>query len=134
MLGWSGADYTAITSVLKNPSNSAAVKLTASLSPSLLMEASFNYDGNTINITNSPNSLTPSGWGVNRYFDNTSSNLPNMHWGAPYNTQENPGSAPWKNAAQDYQPRLDVSWTKGVHSMNYGFSYMRYTKNQQLFG
>ena len=134
MLGWSGADYTAITSVLKNPSNSAAVKLTAALNPSLLAEASFNYDGNTINITNSPNSLTPSGWGVNRYFDNTSSNLPNMHWGAPYNTQENPGSAPWKNAAQDYQPRFDVSWTKGTHSMNYGFSYMRYTKNQQLFG
>jgi Carboxypeptidase regulatory-like domain len=134
MLGWSGADYTAITSVLKNPSNSAAVKLTASLSPSLLAEASFNYDGNTINITNSPNSLTPSGWDVNRYFANTSSNLPNMHWGAPYNTQENPGSAPWKNAAQDYQPRFDVSWTKGTHSMNYGFSYMRYTKNQQLFG
>ncbi len=134
MLGWSGASYAAITSVLKNPSNSAAVKLTASLSPELLMEASFNYDGNTINIVNSPNSLTPSGWSVDRYFDNTSSNLPNMHWGAPYNTQENPGSAPWKNAAQDYQPRLDVSWTKGRHSMNYGFSYMRYTKNQQLFG
>jgi len=134
MLGWSGADYTAITSVLSNPSNSAAVKLTASLNPSLLAEASFNYDGNTINITNSPNSLVPSGWSVNRYFDNTSMNLPNMHWGAPYNTQENPGSAPWSNAAQDYQPRFDVSWTKGVHSMNYGFSYMRYTKNQQLFG
>jgi hypothetical protein len=134
MLGWSGASYTSITSTLKNPSNSAAVKLTGSLSPSLLAEASFNYDGNTINIVNSPNSLTPSGWGVNRYFDNTSKNLPNMHWGAPYNTQENPGSAPWKNAAQDYQPRFDVSWTKGVHSMNYGFSYMRYTKNQQLFG
>src|SRR5271166_2753355 len=134
MLGWSGASYTSITSTLKNPSNSAAIKLTAEVNPSLLVEASFNYDGNTINIVNSPNSLTPSGWSVDRYFDNTSKNLPNMHWGAPYNTQENPGSAPWKNAAQDYQPRFDVSWTKGVHSMNYGFSYMRYTKNQQLFG
>jgi hypothetical protein len=134
MLGWSGASYTSITSTLSNPSNSAAVKLTASLNPALLMEASFNYDGNTINIVNSPNSFNPSGWSVNRYFDNTSKNLPGMQWGNPYGTQENPGSAPWHNAAQDYQPRLDVSWTKGVHAMNYGFSYMRYTKNQQLFG
>jgi hypothetical protein len=134
MLGWSGASYTSITSTLSNPSNSAAVKLTASVNPALLVEAAFLYDGNTINITNSPNSLVPSGWSVNRYFDNTSKNLPNMHWGAPYNTQENPGSAPWSNAAQDYQPRLDVAWTKGVHAMDFGFSYMRYTKNQQLFG
>ncbi|HTD55526.1 MAG TPA: carboxypeptidase-like regulatory domain-containing protein [Silvibacterium sp.] len=134
MLGWSGADYTSITSVLSNPSNSAAVKLTASLNPSLLVEASFNWDGNIIDIANSPNSFTPSGWSVNRYFVNNSKNLPNMHWGAPYNTQENPGSAPWHNAAQDYQPRVDVSWTKGKHAMKYGFSYMRYVKNQQLFG
>ena len=134
MLGWSGASYAAITSTLSNPSNSAAVKLTASISPTLLAEASFNYDGNTIKINNSPNSFVPSGWSVNRFFDNTSMNLPNMSWGAPYNTNENPGSAPWSNAAQDYQPRVDVSWTKGVHSMDYGFSYMRYTKNQQLFG
>ena len=134
MLGWSGASYASISSVLSNPSNSAAVKLTASLSPALLLEASFNYDGNVINITNTANSLTPSGWSVNRYFDNTSKNLPNMHWGAPYGTQENPGSAPWHNAAQDYQPRVDLSWTVGKHAMKYGFSYMRYTKNQQLFG
>src|SRR5579862_4272787 len=134
MLGWSGASYSAITSVLSNPSNSAAVKLTASLSPALLLEAAFNYDGNVINITNSPNSLTPSGWGVNRYFDNTSKNLPNMHWDGFYGTQENPGSAPWHNAAQDYSPRVDVSYTVGRHAMKFGYTYNRYTKNQQLFG
>jgi hypothetical protein len=134
MLGWSGATYNTITSTLANPSYSATVKLTGTITPSLLLEVSMNYDGNIINIVNSPNSLTPSGWSVNRYFDNTSKNVPNMHWGAPYSTQENPGSAPWHNAAQDYMPRVDVSYTVGQHSMKYGFSYNRYTKNQQLFG
>lgn len=134
MLGWSGANYNTITSTLSNPSNSATIKLTGTITPSLLLEVSMNYDGNVINITNSNNSLVPSGWSVNRYFNNSSKNMPNMHWGAPYNTQENPGSAPWHNAAQDYMPRVDVSYTVGTHSMKYGFSYNRYTKNQQLFG
>jgi len=134
MLGWSGADYNTITSTLSNPSNGAVIKLTGTITPSLLVEAGFNYDGNVINITNSKNSLTPTGWGVNRYFNNTSANLPNMKWEAPYNTQENPGSAPWHNAARDYSPKLDVSYTIGKHSMKYGLSYNRYTKNQQLFG
>ena len=134
MLGWSGASYNTITSTLSNPSNSAAVKLTATISPSLLLEASMNYDGNVINITNSPNSQSPSSFAPSKYFVNGSGNLPNMHFGGFYGTQENPGSAPWHNAAQDYDPKVDVSWTKGRHAMKFGFGYNRYTKNQQLFG
>ncbi|AXC14342.1 Oar protein [Acidisarcina polymorpha] len=134
MLGWSGASYNTITSVLNNPSNSAAVKLSGTISPSLLAEASFNYDGNVIGITNSPNSQVPAGFGVNRFFANPSTNLPGLNLGAPYNTQELPGSAPWKNAARDYSPKVDISYTIGKHAMKYGFSYNRYTKNQQIFG
>ena len=134
MLGWSGANYPTITSTLQNPSNGALVKLTGTITPTLLVEASFNYDGNVINITNSANSLTPSGWSVSRFFNNPSTNLPNMHWGAPYSTQENPGSAPWHNAARDYSPIFSVSYTEGKHAMKFGIGYNRYTKNQQLFG
>ncbi len=135
MLGWSGASYPTITSVLLNPSYGAVVKLTGTLQPNLLVEATFNYDGNIINITNSANSQNPAGWSVAPFFPgNGSKNLPNMHWGAPYNTQENPGSAPWHNAAQDYSPIFSVSYTEGKHAMKFGIGYNRYTKNQQLFG
>ena len=61
-LGWNSETYNTITSVESNPSNSAAIKLTGEISSSLLVEASMNYDGNIINITNSPNVLTASGW------------------------------------------------------------------------
>ena len=134
MLGWATANYNTITSVLSNPSYSAAVKLTGTITPNLLAEASMNYDGNIINIVNSANSLTPADLQVSKFFVNSSKNLPGVHLGAPYNTQENVGSAPWHNAAQDYNPKLDVSWTKGKHTMKYGVGYNRYTKNQQLFG
>ena len=61
-----------------------------------------------------------------------SKSAPSMNWGAPYSVQENPGSAPWHNAAEDYEPRVDLSYNRGKHQMKYGFSYNRYTKNQQL--
>jgi len=52
----------------------------------------------------------------------------------PYRVAEPLGAAPWHNAAEDYEPRVDVSWTRSKHAMKFGFSYNRYTKNQQLFG
>jgi hypothetical protein len=57
-----------------------------------------------------------------------------MNWQGIYGVQENPGSAPWHNAAQDLMPKGDISYTVGKHAMKFGVSYNRYTKNQQLFG
>ena len=135
MLGWSTGSWPTITSTLNNPSNSAAIKLTASLSPELLVEASMNYDGNIIDIVNSSTGNLPSGFAVNKYFANGSKSAPAMNWsGNGYGVQENPGSAPWHNAAGDLEPKVDVSYTAGKHAMKFGASYNRYTKNQQLFG
>jgi hypothetical protein len=137
MLGWSSGSYSTITSTLSNPSNSAALKLSGTISPQLLVEASMNYDGNIINITDSKNSNVPSGWSVapvTGSFAIKKTASPGMTFGTPLGTAEDPGSAPWHNAAEDYEPKLDVSYTTGKHAMKYGFSYNRYTKNQQIFG
>jgi carboxypeptidase family protein len=134
-LGWLSADYNTVTSTLSNPANSAALKLSGTISPSLLLEASMNYDGNIIDITNSKNSLLPTGWSVTPFFNNGFKSLPGITgFGNPYSTNLDMGSAPWHNAAEDYQPKVDVSWTRGVHQLKFGFGYNRYTKNQQLFG
>ena len=148
-LGWLWASFNTVTSNLSNPSNSAALKLTGQINPNLVVEASINYDGNIIDITNSNNSLLTSsafsGWNVQPFF-----NLGNLTqgknkgqqgvpgvgggWGGPYYVAEDQGSAPWHNAAEDYEPKVDISYTMGKHQMKFGFSYNRYTKNQQLFG
>jgi hypothetical protein len=135
-LGWLWASYNSVTSTLSNPSNSAAIKLSGTITPNLLLEASMNYDGNVINITNSANSLKPAGWTQQPFFNNGSKSIVSVDggWGAPYYVAEGMGSAPWHNAAQDYMPRVDMSYTEGKHAMKFGFSYNRYTKNQQLFG
>lgn len=133
MVGWSGGSYPTITSTLNNPSNSAAVKLTATINPNLLVEASMNYDGNQIDIINAPIGNLPAGFSVNKFFNNGSKVVPNMNWGGIYGTQESPGSGPWHNAAQDFEPKVDVSYTIGKHALKFGGSYNRYTKNQKLF-
>jgi hypothetical protein len=141
-LGWNSESYSTISSVESNPSNSAAIKLSGELSPSLLLEASINYDGNIINITNSPNVLTPSDWTTANFFTNSGSNQypglgdvggsGNGINGNGIGVNEETGYGAWHNAAEDYEPRVDISYTRGKHAMKFGFSYNRYTKNQQL--
>jgi hypothetical protein len=136
-LGWLWASYNSITSNLSNPSNSAAIKLSGTINPNLLVEASINYDGNIINITNSANSQLPTGWEKNPLtpaFAISRNSLPGLNYIGPYSVAEDTGSAPWHNAAEDYEPKADISYTSGKHAMKFGFSYNRYTKNQQLFG
>jgi hypothetical protein len=134
MVGWSGGSWPTITSTLNNPSNSAAIKLTATISPTLLVETSMNYDGNIIDIVNGPVGNLPSGFTVNKFFNNASKSAPSVQWNGVYGgVQENPGSAPWHNAAGDLMPKVDVSYTVGKHAMKFGASYNRYTKNQKLF-
>lgn len=133
MIGWSGGSYPTITSTFNNPSTSAAVKITGQLSSNLLLEASMNYDGNIINIINAPIGNLPSGWTGTKFFANGAASVPNMHWNGVYGVQESPGSAPWHNAANDYEPKVDVSYTQGKHQMKFGASFNNYVKNQKLF-
>jgi hypothetical protein len=133
-LSWNWTTYNTITSVEKNPSDSAAIKLSGELSPNLLIEASINYDGNLINIINSANATAPSNWVPDTFFKNSGSGqYPGVNWcGNGVCASLATGYGPWKNAARDYAPKVDLSYTKGKHEMAFGFSYNRYTKNQEL--
>jgi hypothetical protein len=137
MLGWSGGTYSTVTSTLNNPSNSAAVKVAGTISPTLLVEASMLYDGNIINIVNSSNgnlsTLSSTPYSVKKFFANGSTSIPGISLGGFYGTNENVGSAPWHNAAEDYSPKVDISYTLGKHALKFGLGYNRYTKNQKLF-
>jgi hypothetical protein len=136
-LGWCWCVYNTVTSTLENPSDSAAIKLSGTINPNLLLEASINYDGNVINIDNSASGDLPAGWQANPLTPNfaiTRNSLPGVEQINPYNIAEETASAPWHNAARDYEPKVDISYTMGKHATKYGFSYNHYTKNQQLFG
>jgi hypothetical protein len=137
-LGWTWASYNTLTDVLNSPAHSAAVKMTGSITNNLLLEASMNYDGNGADITPSANTFLPSTWSVAPVV--AAFAVQRRIWpaidgfGAPYFTAEDTATEPYHNAAQDYEPKVDISYTTGKHQLKFGYSYMRYTKNQMLYG
>ena len=135
---WSGDNVPTIGNTFGNPSYSAVVHATHTISPTLLNEIAFNYNGNRINII--PQSAfgaplsAPSGFTFNRVFTgpNASNRMPTINLqntGAQYSANW----TPWVNTANDYQIRDDLSWTKGAHQLKFGASWALYTKVQDVF-
>jgi hypothetical protein len=134
---WSGDNYVTVGNVFANPSWGTVIKLTQSLSPTLLNETALNVNGNTINITPvaAPGAsfAQPSGWNAVGIFsgNNALNRLPSVQFiGAP-NTEWTTNYWPWRNSYLNYQIRDDLSWTRGQHAFKFGFGYMRNDKNQQ---
>jgi Carboxypeptidase regulatory-like domain len=133
---WSGDNYDTVGDIFSNPSWAAAVRLTQTLSPTLLNETGLYVNGNTISVGPEGIYAQPSGWNTNATFfpgNNADNRLPQVQFtGGPINTEYTEIYWPWHNSFLDYQLRDDVSITKGKHALKFGFSYMRQDKNQQL--
>jgi hypothetical protein len=132
---WNADNYPTIGSNFGNPSYSSTIKLTGSLTPNVLVEAAFNYDGNKIAILpvseGGGNFTIPSGWTAGTYFtgQNALNRLPQISLGT-FGTTWGPGNDPWTNGAEDYNEVYGISITKGTHQLKFGGGYNRYTKNQ----
>jgi len=131
---WSGDNYDTVGDVFQNPSWSAVVKLTQTLSSDLLNQTSFDVNGNTISMAPYGIYAQPAGWSATGFFsgNNADNRLPQIGFAGPLNTTWTTNYTPWHNAFLDYQIRDDLSWNKGKHDFKFGFSYMRVDKNQQL--
>ncbi len=140
---WSNANVPTVGDTFGNPSYSAVVHATYSISSTLLNETAFNYNGNRINIVpfagSGLKSLTiPSGYNStnSRLFTgpNNDSRIPNIDLNGSVGSKFEISSWPWHNKADDYQVRDDLSWTKGAHQLKMGGSWALYKKVQDLFG
>ncbi len=131
---WSNDNYPSVGSAIKNPAWAAVVKLTQTLSPNLLNETAFNFNGNKLTITPVGNFAQPTGFSIQTFFtgNNALNRLPEVDLGAPYSTNWSSSYYPWHNAAMDFQYRDDLSWNKGRHGLKFGVSWMHFIKNQQL--
>jgi hypothetical protein len=140
---WSGANVPTVGDTFGNPSYSAVIHTTYTISPTLVNEVAFNYNGNRINIIPTPGAgLTslslPTGYdsSTSRLFSgpNNDNRIPNIDLDGNFGTHFEISSWPWKNTANDYQVRDDLSWTKGAHQLKFGGSWALYKKVQNLFG
>ena len=140
---WSGANVPTVGDTFGNPSYSAVVHTTYAISPNLLNEAAFNYNGNRINIipfagAGLASLAVPAGYDATstRFFSgpNNLNRIPNIDLNGGTGTHFEISSWPWRNKADDYQLRDDVSITKGAHQIKFGASWAIYKKVQDLFG
>ena len=114
---WGDSTYPTVGTAMLNPSWSATIKLTQTLSPNLLNETAFLYSGNTIHLSPVGISAQPSGWTATSFFplaNNVGSRMPEIQLGAPYSTTWSSSYFPWKNSYEGYETRDDLSWNKGV--------------------
>jgi len=133
---WSGSNAATIGNTFGNPTYSAVGRMIHTISPTLLNEASFNFNGNRINITPSGIFAQPSGLTIPRLFSGPN----NLNRNPQINLQGSTGTSyqtqawPWHNVANSYQWNDDFSWVKGSHQFKFGGSILWYTKVQDTFG
>jgi len=130
---WSGVNVPTVGNTFSNPSYTGVVHATYAVSPTLLFESAFNYDGNRIAIEPTGLVTRPSGTKIPELFpDNRDNRIPGIVLGGSTGTNFDVTGWPWTNSANDYQAREDVSWTRGSHSMKIGASWAIYMKVQDL--
>ncbi len=132
---WSGDNVPSIGNTFGNPSYAAVVHAAYVISPNVVNEASFSYNGNRIAITPFGLVGAPSDFTFNRYFDgpNVDNRIPSIQLGGSTGSQYTANWTPWNNVANSYQLRDDVSWTKGRHQLKIGGDWLLYKKVQDWF-
>ena len=112
---WSGDNVPTIADTFGNPSYSAVIHTTYVISPTLLNEASFNYNGNRIAIVPTGLVTAPSGFGFNRLFTgpNVDTRIPSINLNGTTGADYTANWTPWINKADDYQIRDDISLDQG---------------------
>jgi hypothetical protein len=132
---WSGDNVPTISNTFGNPSYAGVIHTAYVISPSLVNEASFNYNGNRIAILPLGLVGAPSSFNFNRFFTgpNVDDRIPTINLNGGTGAQYTSNWTPWNNVADDYQIRDDVSWTKGRHQLKMGGSWALYKKVQDWF-
>ncbi len=132
---WSNDNVPTVGTMFGNPSYHGVIHATYSISPTLLNELAFNYNGNRINIVPTGTYARPSGLNIPELFTGNNLNrIPGINLSGSTGTNYDVSSWPWHNKADDYQVRDDVTWIKGRHEFKMGFSWALYKKVQDLFG
>lgn len=132
---WSGDSYPTVGTDFLNEPQAALLRLTRSISPSLLNEAMVAFSRQPLTLLPTGNYQKPSGLTVSQLFPGDQDNrIPVIRFGVPMNTSFDLASWPWTNVYQNWQFRDSLTKIAGNHTLSFGAEYMHYFKQQELFG
>jgi Carboxypeptidase regulatory-like domain len=132
---WSGDSYPTVGTDFLNEPQAVMLKLTRSISPTLLNESMIAWSRQPLTLLPTGNYQRPSGLTVGQIFPGNQDNrIPTIGLSAPLNTSFDLASWPWTNVYQNWQIRDSLSKIWGNHSFNFGAELQHYFKEQELFG
>jgi Carboxypeptidase regulatory-like domain len=132
---WSGDNVPTVSNTFGNPSYAGVIHTAYVINPTLINEASFNYNGNRIHILPLGLVGAPSDFTFNRFFTgpNELNRIPSIDLSGSTGANYTANWTPWNNLADSYQLRDDVSWTRGRHQIKMGGGWLWYKKAQDWF-
>jgi len=134
---WSGDTYPTVGTDFLNQPQSFMLKLTRSISPTLLNEAMVSFNRQPLTLLPTGTFQQPAGLSIQSLFPgtNTDNRIPTIGlFGPALGTQYDVASWPWTNVLNTWTYRDSLSKISGSHSLNFGGEYMHYLKEQELFG
>lgn len=134
---WSGDSYPSVGTDFLNEPQSFLVKLTRSISSSLLNEAQISYNRQPLTLLPTGTYQLPSGVNITPVYPgvNTANRIPTLNMsGSALGTTYDVASWPWHNVLNTWTARDSLTEITGNHSLSFGGEYQWYEKQQELFG
>lgn len=134
---WNNDNEPTIASQFINDPQQAELKLTRSISPTLLNEFMVGFQRQPINVLPTGTYKQPSGLAIQPIFPgtNTDNRIPAIELSGQVLGDVYQGSSwPWDNVLNTWSFRDNVSKITGNHVLTFGGEYMHYLKKQELFG
>ena len=134
---WVGQSYPDVQTLFLNEPESIALKLTHSISPTLLSESLVAFNRQPLTLIAAGVVTLPSSTTIQKIFPGNDplNRIPQIGIGGGIGVTYTTGSwAPWYNVLNTWTWRESLSWIKGNHTMNFGFEDLHYMKQQRLFG
>jgi Carboxypeptidase regulatory-like domain len=143
---WTGSTYDTITTPFDGPGKSMVLHITHSFTPTLMNEfiASYTVDHIVLGNAKGPSSVAgidrPSNFQLAHFFPANDANtlLPaiDLSGGEGIGTNTSPyedaGNHPWLNSNPIIDFKDNVVWSRGNHTIKFGFFFQDYRKNEQF--
>jgi hypothetical protein len=134
---WVGQSYPDVQTLFLNEPESIALKVTHSISSTLLNEAMVAFNRQPLTLIAAGVVTLPSGTTIQKLFPGNDplNRIPQIGIGGGIGVTYTTGSwAPWYNVLNTWTWRDSLTMIRGNHTMNFGFEDLHYMKQQRLFG
>ncbi len=132
---WDTGAYPTVGTDFLNEPESILLKVTHSISPTLLSESMVGFNRQPLTLLPYGVFAKPSGYNGQEIFPSNDDNrVPRINIGGDLGVLYTTGSWPWYNVLNTWTWRESLTNIRGNHTLNFGVEVLHYLKQQRLFG